>query len=93
MSLKFEWDEDKAKANLRKHKVSFHEATTVFHDLYIATMPDPDHSESEPRYIVIGHSANNRLLVVVYTERDEVTRIISGRTATAQERKAYEENT
>lgn len=92
MSLNFEWDEEKAKLNLRKHSVSFHEATTIFHDLFIATMPDPDHSTTEPRFIAIGYSANNRLLVVVYTERGEVTRLISGRKATTNERKIYKEN-
>lgn len=91
MEFLFEWDEEKAKANLKKHKVSFEEGTTIFHDLLVATMPDPDHSKDEQRYIAIGLSVNSRLLVVVFTERGAKTRLISCRRATPRERKIYEE--
>jgi len=91
MELLFEWDADKAKNNWDKHKVSFEEGATVFHDLFIATMSDPDHSDDEQRYIALGLSAQGRLLVVVYTERGDKTRPISCRKATSVEWKAYEE--
>ena len=91
MKLNFEWDEEKAKANLKKHRVSFEEATTVFIDPFSMTIPDPDHSMDEQRYIDIGTSDNDRVLVVVYTERGLNTRIISCRKATPSERKLYEE--
>ena len=91
MELLFEWDADKAKSNWDKHKVSFEEGATVFHDLFVATMPDPDHSDDERRYIALGLSVQGRLLVVVYTERGDKTRLISCRKAASVERKAYEE--
>ena len=91
MKLKFEWDEGKAEANLKKHKVSFDEATTVFIDSFSIAIPDPDHSVDEQRYIDIGSSDNGRVLVVVYTERGANIRIISCRKATPSERKRYEE--
>ena len=87
----FEWDEDKAKANLRKHGISFDEATTVFLDPFSATVTDPDHSTGEQRYVDVGSSERDRVLVVVYTERSARIRIISCRKATPAERKAYEE--
>jgi uncharacterized DUF497 family protein len=87
----FEWDEDKAKANLRKHGISFDEATTVFLDPFSATITDPDHSTGEQRYVDVGSSERDRVLVVVYTERGARIRIISCRKATPAERKAYEE--
>ena len=65
MRQAFEWDEDKAKANLRKHKMGFGEAATVFHDPFIANMLDPDHSYGEQRFIALGRSARGRLLVVL----------------------------
>lgn len=92
MRLRFEWDEEKAKKNLNKHRVDFDEATTVFADPFSITIHDPDHSADEQRYIDIGSSAADRLLVVVYTERDSIIRIISCRKATRSERKFYEEN-
>ena len=92
MELLFEWDADKAKSNWDKHRVSFEEGATVFHDLFAATMPDPDHSGDEQRYIALGLSAQVRLLVVVYTERGDKTRLISCRKATPAERRAYEES-
>ncbi|KKO20055.1 MAG: BrnT family toxin [Candidatus Brocadia sp.] len=89
MELNFEWDEEKAKAKFRKHKVSFGEATTVFIDPLSITICDPNHSIDEQRYIDIGSSENGRVLVVVYTERGFNIRIISCRKATASERKLY----
>ena len=91
MKLSFEWDEEKAKANLKKHRVGFDEATTVLIDSFSITIPDPDHSVDEQRYIDIGISDNGRVLVVVYTERGSNIRIISCRKATPSERKLYEE--
>ena len=91
MKLSFEWDEEKAKANLKKHRVSFDEAITVLIDSFSITIPDPDHSLDEQRYIDIGISDNGRVLVVVYTERGSNIRIISCRKATPSERKLYEE--
>lgn len=90
MKLNFEWDGEKAKKNLKKHKVSFDEATTVFIDPFSMTVPDPDHSVDEQRHIDIGSSDNGRVLVVVYTERGSSIRIISCRKATSLERKLYE---
>jgi uncharacterized DUF497 family protein len=91
MKLSFEWDEEKAKANLKKHRVSFDEATTVFIDPFSITIPDPDHSADEQRYIDLGSSDKGRVLVVVYTERGSNIRIISCRKATSSERKLYDE--
>jgi uncharacterized DUF497 family protein len=89
--MKFEWDSQKAKTNIRKHKVSFKEATTALSDPMAATGIDPDHSIDEFRYITFGVSIRGRLLVVAHTERGEVIRIISARRATRGERKIYEE--
>jgi len=86
----FEWDEDKAASNFRKHQVSFTESATVFNDEFIATMLDPNHSGMEERFIAIGLSVKSRVLVVSYTERGEKTRLISCRKATPAERKQYE---
>ena len=88
--MEFEWDREKAKRNLRKHKVSFDEAMTVFYDPLSATFDDPDHSTDEERLITIGYSSRSRLLVVSHTEREKTIRIISARTATAYERKRHE---
>ena len=95
MKSLYEWDEDKAKENLRKHKVDFKEAETVFDDPLSITVSDPDHSEEEERFIDIGISKKKRVLAVVYTERRKKIRIISAREATRAERKKYyeEENT
>jgi len=87
----FEWDEDKEKSNFRKHRISFNEGETVFYDSYSITIPDPDHSIEEHRFIDIGTSNKNRVLVVVYTEREDRIRIISVRKATSVERKIYEQ--
>ena len=90
MSLTFEWDEKKAKRNVRKHKVSFEEASTVFADPLSLTIPDPLHSEEEDRFVTMGMSIKGRLLVVVHTERGDTIRIISARLATPRERRDYE---
>jgi uncharacterized DUF497 family protein len=93
VATNFEWDESKALKNERKHKVAFEEAKTVFDDPLSLTIPDPDHSESEDRFVDIGKSSRGRILVVVYTERGESIRIISSRKANKRERKQYgEEN-
>lgn len=91
MTLQFEWDEIKAVANLEKHGVSFEEAQTVFGDSESLTILDEFHSEREDRFIDIGLSIFGRLLVVVYTERGDVIRIISYRPATLNEQYQYEQ--
>jgi uncharacterized protein len=88
--LSFEWDDRKEKENRRKHRVSFKEAEFVFYDPYSITIPDLDHSRDEDRFIDIGTSNKNRLVVVIYTERNDHIRIISARKATTTERKKYE---
>ena len=92
MALLFEWDPGKAKRNLEKHHVSFHEASTIFNDQFEITIDDPVHSRGERRYISIGRSLNQRLLIVAYTEREDRIRIISAWVATKEERRQYEEN-
>ncbi len=87
----FEWDPTKAKENLRKHRVSFNEATSVFGDFLGTTVSDPDHSLDEHRYITVGLSNRGRLLMVAHAERHERIRIISARKLTPNERRAYEE--
>jgi hypothetical protein len=91
MSVTFEWDPQKAKENLKKHGVSFEEASTVFSDTLSLTIDDPLHSEDEERFVIIGESIKRRLLVVVHTDRGHRIRIISARIATSHERKNYEE--
>jgi uncharacterized DUF497 family protein len=91
--VKFEWDPAKAVWNIRKHGVSFLEASTVFGDALAATIADRKHSEVESRFVTMGLSAENRLLVVAHFETGETTRIISARLATGQERKLYESGT
>ena len=91
MPYQFEWDADKAAANLRKHGVSFDEAVTAFGDSLSVLLPDPDHSAGEERYLVMGVSTQGRLLVVAFVERPPRTRIISARLATRRERHDYEE--
>jgi len=90
--LIFEWDPQKAKSNLKKHRVSFEEASTAFQDTLSLTIDDPLHSIDEERVVLIGMSNKNRLLVVVHTERADNIRIISARKATKEERKNYESN-
>ncbi|NJN73719.1 MAG: BrnT family toxin [Limnothrix sp. RL_2_0] len=86
----FDWDDNKARVNLDKHGVSFDEAKSVFEDPLFLIFADTDHSINERRFIIIGESTKDRLLVVAYTERGDVTRLISARLATTKERKAYE---
>jgi uncharacterized DUF497 family protein len=89
--VKFEWDAGKAAANLRRHGVSFEEATTVFGDRLARTYEDPSHSESEPRELTFGFSAGGRALVISHCERGERVRIISARPMTRRERRQHEE--
>ena len=93
MSLLFEWDEEKAKSNLRKHRVSFDEAQTIFLDVLSLTVPDVDHSQIESRFRIVGMSNKKRVLVVSFTERRQTTRLISARKATRSERRDYEDQT
>ena len=90
--MQFEWNTEKAKANLKNHRVSFDEAKTVFDDPLFVIFADPDHSFEENRFVIMGESNQNRLLVVSYTERPKSTRLISAREATRPERKKYEED-
>ena len=86
----FEWDVGKARANLRKHGVSFVEAVSVFGDPLAAIHDDPDHSMSEARELMVGHSSTGRLLIVSFTERANSVTIISARRVTRRERRDYE---
>jgi len=89
--VRFEWDEEKATSNQRKHGVSFEEANTVFEDPMAAIFEDERHSVSENREIIVGRSRQDRLLLVFFTERPRAIRIFSARPATRQEQKDYEE--
>lgn len=92
--LSFEWDERKSLANKRKHKVSFEEAQTVFYDDEALLRDDPDHSEDEDRFVLLGVSTALRTLVVCHCYRtsDQVIRIISARKANRSEAREYERN-
>ena len=90
--MKFEWDESKADANLKKHGVSFEEAKTVFYNPMAIIFDDEAHSIDEQREIIIGHSRKNRLLLVSFTERSISVRIISARLVTRKEGEDYEQN-
>jgi uncharacterized DUF497 family protein len=90
--MEFEWDEEKAASNLAKHGVSFEEAKTIFDDPLYVDFYDPDHSFDEHRYIIIGASQQRRVLIVSYTDRDDVCRLISAREVTRSERETYEES-
>ncbi|MBF0235624.1 MAG: BrnT family toxin [Desulfamplus sp.] len=97
MNLIFEWNENKESLNLRKHKVSFEEAKTVFNDPMLVTFLDEHHSDYEERLISIGMSSNSRILLVVHTEQESdgdtiLIRIISCRKVTKHERRTYQEN-
>jgi uncharacterized DUF497 family protein len=91
--MKFIWDPKKASENIKKHKVSFDEAVTVFYDPLAKITDDPDHSNDEERFLMIGHSSKQHLLMVihVYREENETIRIISARKATKKEKKDFEE--
>jgi uncharacterized protein len=91
MALRFRWDPRKAASNERKHRVGFQEAATVFDDALSVTIPDPDHSSDEQRFLILGLSNRGRLLVVAHSEHGEVIRIISARRAGRLERQIYEE--
>jgi uncharacterized protein len=93
MGLHFEWDDNKARLNAKNHGVGFDEAATVFVDPLARIFDDEAHSSEESREIVIGHSSYDRLLLVCFTERGNVVRIISARKATRKERNDYEEST
>jgi uncharacterized protein len=93
LALDFEWDRQKAAANLAKHKLSFEDAAAVFGDPLGRIVADPRHSTEEERFVLPGVSQGMGLLAVMYTERDEAIRIISARRATRRERRDYEEGT
>lgn len=90
--MEFEWDPDKAASNLEKHDISFEEAATAFGDPFSLTIPDPDHSDEEDRFVLLGETVAGALVVVVHAERGDNVRIISGRRATRREQRAYEED-
>ena len=92
-TIRFEWDDNKAAININKHKVSFEEATTVFDDENAILFDDPDHSELEERFLLLGMSATSRMLMVCHClrENDSVIRIISARKATKSESEQYTE--
>ena len=89
--MQFEWDSAKAAANLKRHRVSFHEAAAVLDDPLSTTFPDKAHSEDEARFVTIGVSRRGTVLVVAHTERNDAVRIISARRATRREREFYEQ--
>jgi uncharacterized DUF497 family protein len=91
MGLEFEWDDDKAASNKKKHGVTFEEAASVFADPLAAIFDDEIHSAEEQREIIVGHSSKARLILVCFTERADAIRIISARRATKKERDDYEE--
>ena len=90
--LQFQWDPAKASANRTKHGIDFSEAATAFGDPLSLTIPDPEHSVGEERFVLIGVSHRDRLVVVAHSEDGDVVRIISARSATPAERKFYEQD-
>ena len=88
----FEYDPEKARTNGIKHRVAFEEAASVFYDPFEVTVYDPEHSDDEDRYISVGRSRHDRLLVVCYVERGSTIRLISARAASPNERRNYEEH-
>ena len=90
MDTEFEWDDDKARSNEQKHGITFEEASTVFGDPLAVIFDDPEHSDEEPREIVVGYSNHSRLLIVSFTHREPAVRIISARRATPRERDKHE---
>jgi len=88
--MDFEWNVQKAKINVKKHDVSFEEVSSVFGDTLSITFPDPDHSIQEERYLIIGISNENRILVISHTYHSDTIRITSARQATKREQKFYE---
>jgi uncharacterized DUF497 family protein len=91
VAIVFEWDPNKAAGNVQKHGVPFEEAATVFQDDLSVTVPDPDHSMEEERFITVGMSSRNRLLMVAHAEQGDRIRVISARELTPRERRQYEE--
>jgi len=91
VAYEFEWDPAKADANFRKHGVSFNEAVTAFADPLALLLPDPAHSSNEERYLALGRTDRDRLVVVAFAERPPRTRLISARLATRGEHRQYEE--
>ena len=91
MEHRFEWNDAKARTNLKKHDVDFQEASTIFGDPVFITFLDKEHSIGEERYITIGLSNKQRLLMVAHTERGNKIRIISARKATKNEENFYVE--
>ena len=89
--MQFEWDPAKAAANLKRHRVSFHEAAAVLTDPLSTTFPDEVHSADEVRFLTIGASTQGNIVVVAHTERNDTIRIISARRATRREREFYEQ--
>lgn len=91
MALQFEWDRKKARSNKKNHGVTFEEASTIFGDPLSITIPDPVHSVGEERFVTVGTSVNDKLIVVVHADRDDIIRIVSARKATRNERSQYEQ--
>ena len=91
MALQFEWDSKKAQSNKKNHGITFEEASTIFGDLLSITIADPTHSIGEDRFITIGRSINDKFIVVVHTDRDDIIRIISARKVTRNEKRQYEQ--
>jgi uncharacterized DUF497 family protein len=91
MATEYQWDESKAASNFLKHGVTFEEALSVFDNPLAAIFDDEDHSGGDSREIIVGHSIQDRLLLVCFSERSGTVRMISARPATAKERKDYEE--
>lgn len=90
MDVLVEWDPEKAAENLRKHGISFEEAATVLGDPLSVTLPDPDHSRDEQRFLLLGRSSSGRPLIVAHSEEGDRVRIISARVMTPKERRSYE---
>lgn len=91
MALQFEWDSRKAESNKKKHGTTFEEASMIFGDPLSITIPDPLHSTHEDRYVTVGTSIDNKLLVAMHTNRGNTIRIVSARKATRNERRQYEQ--
>ena len=89
--MKFEWDQQKADSNFKKHGVLFQEAASVLGDSLSITYHDPDHSITEHRFITVGMAQSGQVLMVAHTDRGDNVRIISARKTTRQERRYYEE--
>ncbi|HEX8249224.1 MAG TPA: BrnT family toxin [Pyrinomonadaceae bacterium] len=88
--MQFEWDKDKAALNFNKHGVGFEEATTIWDDYFVVDLYDADHSIEENRFLIVGESVQNRLLIVSYSEKSGKIRIISARELTPKEKRDYE---